>query len=59
MYEYQTQDFKYENERLAHELQNIKKKYLSQKHKEQQSRSGFDPVAPPQSHSGGAVTCAD
>ncbi|KAM6971891.1 cilia- and flagella-associated protein 58 [Aplochiton taeniatus] len=38
MYESQTHDYKYEIERLAHELQNIKKKYLSQKRKEQECR---------------------
>ncbi|XP_019900018.1 cilia- and flagella-associated protein 58 [Esox lucius] len=38
MYESQTQDYKYEIERQAHALQNIKKKYLNQKRKEQQSR---------------------
>ncbi|KPP67638.1 coiled-coil domain-containing protein 147-like [Scleropages formosus] len=38
MYETQTQEYKYEIERLAQELQNVKKKYLTQKRKEQQSR---------------------
>ncbi|XP_033886631.1 cilia- and flagella-associated protein 58 [Acipenser ruthenus] len=38
MYESQTQDYKYEIERLAQELQNVKKKYLIQKRKEQQER---------------------
>uniref|UniRef100_A0A8C9UZJ6 Cilia and flagella associated protein 58 n=1 Tax=Scleropages formosus TaxID=113540 RepID=A0A8C9UZJ6_SCLFO len=37
MYETQTQEYKYEIERLAQELQNVKKKYLTQKRKEQQS----------------------
>ncbi|KAG2462151.1 CFA58 protein, partial [Polypterus senegalus] len=38
MYESQTEDYKYEIERLALELQNVKKKYLTQKRKEQQER---------------------
>lgn len=38
MYESQTQEYKYEIERLAHELQNVKKKYLAQKRKEQECR---------------------
>ncbi|KAJ8002203.1 hypothetical protein DPEC_G00177380 [Dallia pectoralis] len=38
MYQTQTQEYKYDIERQAHELQNIKKKYLYQKRKEQQSR---------------------
>uniref|UniRef100_A0A8C9WL04 Cilia and flagella associated protein 58 n=1 Tax=Scleropages formosus TaxID=113540 RepID=A0A8C9WL04_SCLFO len=37
MYETQTQEYKYEIERLAQELQNVKKKYLTQKRKEQHS----------------------
>ncbi|XP_040293726.1 cilia- and flagella-associated protein 58 isoform X1 [Bufo bufo] len=38
MYESQSQEYKYEVERLANELQNVKKKYLTQKRKEQQAR---------------------
>lgn len=38
MYESQSQEYKYEIERLANELQNVKKKYLTQKRKEQQAR---------------------
>ncbi|KAM9324573.1 cilia- and flagella-associated protein 58 [Gastrophryne carolinensis] len=38
MYESQSQEYKYEVERLAGELQNLKKKYLAQKRKEQQAR---------------------
>ncbi|XP_077311214.1 cilia- and flagella-associated protein 58 [Lithobates pipiens] len=38
MYESQSQEYKYEVERLANELQNVKKKYLAQKRKEQQAR---------------------
>ncbi|XP_041123784.1 cilia- and flagella-associated protein 58 [Polyodon spathula] len=50
MYESQTQDYKYEIERLAHELQNVKKKYLIQKRKEQQEREkerSLTQVGPP------------
>ncbi|NXE54423.1 CFA58 protein, partial [Casuarius casuarius] len=36
MYESQSQEYKYEIERLANELLNVKKKYLAQKRKEQQ-----------------------
>ncbi|NXG37283.1 CFA58 protein, partial [Dromaius novaehollandiae] len=36
MYESQSQEYKYEIERLAKELLNVKKKYLAQKRKEQQ-----------------------
>ncbi|NXA36249.1 CFA58 protein, partial [Eudromia elegans] len=36
MYESQSQEYKYEIERLASELLNVKKKYLAQKRKEQQ-----------------------
>lgn len=35
MYESQAQEYKYEIERLARELQNVKKKYFVQKRKEQ------------------------
>ncbi|XP_058235991.1 cilia- and flagella-associated protein 58-like [Hemibagrus wyckioides] len=38
MYESQTQEYKYEIERLAGELQNVKKKYFMQKRKEQACR---------------------
>ncbi|XP_029466203.1 cilia- and flagella-associated protein 58 [Rhinatrema bivittatum] len=38
MYESQSQEYKYEIERLANELQNVKKKYLIQKRKEQQTK---------------------
>uniref|UniRef100_H3A1A5 Cilia and flagella associated protein 58 n=1 Tax=Latimeria chalumnae TaxID=7897 RepID=H3A1A5_LATCH len=38
MYESQSQEYKYEIERLAQELQNVKKKYLTQKRREQQAR---------------------
>lgn len=38
MYESQNQEYKYEIERLATELQNVKKKYLTQKRKEQESK---------------------
>ncbi|KAJ8365785.1 hypothetical protein SKAU_G00146160 [Synaphobranchus kaupii] len=38
MCEAQTQEYKYQIERLDHELQNVKKKYLAQKRKEQHSR---------------------
>uniref|UniRef100_A0A803JYP9 Cilia and flagella-associated protein 58 n=1 Tax=Xenopus tropicalis TaxID=8364 RepID=A0A803JYP9_XENTR len=38
MYESQNQEHKYEIERLANELQNMKKKYLTQKRREQQAR---------------------
>ncbi|KAM8924702.1 cilia- and flagella-associated protein 58 [Pelodytes ibericus] len=38
MYESQSQEYKYEVERLSNELQNVKKKYLYQKHKEQQAK---------------------
>ncbi|ETE59542.1 Coiled-coil domain-containing protein, partial [Ophiophagus hannah] len=38
MYESQSQEYKYEIERLANELLNIKKKYLTQKRKEQENR---------------------
>ncbi len=31
-------DYKYEIERLAHELQEVKKKYLAQKRKDQEHR---------------------
>uniref|UniRef100_A0A8C6XVS3 Cilia and flagella associated protein 58 n=1 Tax=Naja naja TaxID=35670 RepID=A0A8C6XVS3_NAJNA len=37
MYESQSQEYKYEIERLANELLNIKKKYLTQKRKEQEN----------------------
>lgn len=40
MYESQSQEYKYEIERLANELVNVKKKYLAQKRKEQQARYG-------------------
>ncbi|NWX82789.1 CFA58 protein, partial [Nothoprocta ornata] len=40
MYESQSQEYKYEIERLANELLNVKKKYLAQKRKEQQARYG-------------------
>ena len=39
MYESQVQEYKYEIERLARELQDVKKKYYTQKRKEQQARS--------------------
>ncbi|NXC44608.1 CFA58 protein, partial [Penelope pileata] len=38
MYESQSQEYKYEIERLASELLNVKKKYLAQKRKEQQAK---------------------
>ena len=38
MYESQVQEYKYEIERLARELQDVKKKYYTQKRKEQQQR---------------------
>lgn len=38
MYESQSEEYKYENERLAHELQEVKKKYLAQKRKDQEFR---------------------
>ena len=38
MYEAQVTDHKYEMERLARELQDVKKKYFLQKRKEQQIR---------------------
>ncbi|TSK17894.1 Cilia- and flagella-associated protein 58 [Bagarius yarrelli] len=38
MYETQTQEYKYEIERLAEELRNVKKKYYMQKRKEQTCR---------------------
>ena len=38
MYESQVQEYKYEIERLARELQGVKKKYYTQKRKEQQQR---------------------
>lgn len=38
MYESQAQEYKYEIERLASELQNVKKKYFMQKRKEQACR---------------------
>uniref|UniRef100_A0A8C3JES5 Cilia and flagella associated protein 58 n=1 Tax=Calidris pygmaea TaxID=425635 RepID=A0A8C3JES5_9CHAR len=40
MYESQSQEYKYEIERLASELLNVKKKYLAQKRKEQQAKYG-------------------
>ncbi|NWR74985.1 CFA58 protein, partial [Centropus unirufus] len=40
MYKSQSQDYKYEIERLAKELLNVKKKYLAQKRKEQQAKYG-------------------
>ncbi|NXF66202.1 CFA58 protein, partial [Ciccaba nigrolineata] len=40
MYESQSQEYKYEIERLANELLNVKKKYLAQKRKEQQAKYG-------------------
>ena len=39
MYESQVGEYKYEIERLARELQDVKKKYFMQKKKEQQQRS--------------------
>lgn len=38
MYESQSSEYKYEIERLARELQEIKKKYFLQKKKEQQQK---------------------
>lgn len=38
MYESQVSEYKYEIERLAKELQDVKKKYYTQKRKEQQAR---------------------
>ena len=38
MYESQVQEYKYEIERLARELQEVKKKYYTQKRKDQQVR---------------------
>lgn len=40
MYESQNQEYKHEIERLGNELMNVKKKYLAQKHKEQQAKYG-------------------
>ncbi|NWR60208.1 CFA58 protein, partial [Bucorvus abyssinicus] len=39
-YESQTQEYKHEIERLANELLNVKKKYLTQKRKEQKAKYG-------------------
>ncbi|XP_041960771.1 cilia- and flagella-associated protein 58-like [Alosa sapidissima] len=50
MYESHAQEYKYEMERLAEELQSVKKKYLSQKRKEQQAKQkerALVPVGPP------------
>lgn len=38
MHESQSEEYKYENERLAQELQEVKKKYLAQKRKDQEFR---------------------
>ncbi|XP_051559225.1 cilia- and flagella-associated protein 58 [Myxocyprinus asiaticus] len=38
MHESQSEDYKYEIERLAHELQEVKKKYLAQKRRDQENR---------------------
>ncbi len=38
MHESQSEDYKYEIERLAHELQEVKKKFLAQKRKDQEHR---------------------
>nr|XP_060622997.1 cilia- and flagella-associated protein 58 [Anolis sagrei ordinatus] len=38
MYESQSQEYKYEIERLANELLNVKKKYLTQRRKEQENK---------------------
>lgn len=38
MYESQVSEYKYEIERLAKELQDVKKKYYTQKRKEQHAR---------------------
>ena len=38
MYESQVSEYKYEIERLARELQDVKKKYFMQKKKEQQNK---------------------
>ncbi|KAF4118421.1 cilia- and flagella-associated protein 58 [Onychostoma macrolepis] len=38
MHESQSEDYKYEIERLAHELQEVKKKYLAQRRKDQEHR---------------------
>jgi len=38
MYESQSSEFKYEIERLARELQDVKKKYFLHKKKEQQQK---------------------
>lgn len=38
MYESQSQEYKYEIERLANELLNVKKKYLTQKRKEHENK---------------------
>lgn len=38
MYESQVSEYKYEIERIARELQEVKKKYFMQKKKEQQTR---------------------
>lgn len=40
MYEAQVKEYKYEIERLAKELQEVKKKYYMQKRKDQQARCG-------------------
>ncbi|NXJ12492.1 CFA58 protein, partial [Odontophorus gujanensis] len=40
MYESQSQEYKYEIERLSNELLNVKKKYLAQKRKEQRAKYG-------------------
>uniref|UniRef100_A0A8C2CFJ7 Cilia and flagella associated protein 58 n=1 Tax=Cyprinus carpio TaxID=7962 RepID=A0A8C2CFJ7_CYPCA len=39
MHESQSEDYKYEIERLAHELQEVKKKYLAQKRKDQETHT--------------------
>uniref|UniRef100_A0A8D0BN97 Cilia and flagella associated protein 58 n=1 Tax=Salvator merianae TaxID=96440 RepID=A0A8D0BN97_SALMN len=46
MYESQSQEYKYEIERLANELLNVKKKYLSQKRKEHESNITVPAVTP-------------
>ena len=41
MYESQVSEYKYEIERIARELQEVKKKYFVQKKKEQQTKYVF------------------
>ncbi|XP_042573381.1 cilia- and flagella-associated protein 58-like [Cyprinus carpio] len=63
MHESQSEDYKYEIERLAHELQEVKKKYLAQKRKDQEHREkernlsqAGQPVIQPQRPDGARFT---